>query len=85
MVGWRQACENPDIPTMIDQLELALQQHQGLIEAISQAYADVCSDGKQVLDTLQTPVTTSSMNSLTAKADYSEASGHVLDVVHEVC
>ena len=24
------------------------------------------------------------MNSITAKADYSEAAGHVLDVVHEV-
>ncbi|KAI8761240.1 triple functional domain protein isoform X2, partial [Biomphalaria glabrata] len=44
----------------------------------------VCGDGKALLDTLQTPVTSSSANSITAKADYSEAAGHVLDVVHEV-
>ncbi|XP_021366305.1 triple functional domain protein-like isoform X1 [Mizuhopecten yessoensis] len=84
VVGWRQACENPEIPSLIEELETALQQHQGLIEAISQAYAEVCGDGKQLLDTLQTPVTSSSINSLTAKADYSEAAGHILDVVHEV-
>ena len=44
----------------------------------------VCGDGKALLDTLQTPVSSSSANSITAKADYSEAAGHVLDVVHEV-
>lgn len=44
----------------------------------------VCADGKTLLDTLQTPVSTGSNNSLTAKADYSEAAAHVLDVVHEV-
>lgn len=44
----------------------------------------MCGDGKALLDTLQTPVTSSSANSITAKADYSEAAGHVLDVVHEV-
>ncbi|KAJ8320620.1 hypothetical protein KUTeg_002207 [Tegillarca granosa] len=84
VVGWRQACENPHIPNDIEELENALQLHQGLIEAISQSYAEVCGDGKQLLDTLQTPVSSNSMNSLTAKADYSEASGNVLDVVHEV-
>ena len=45
----------------------------------------MCGDGKALLDTLQTPVSSGSSNSLTAKADYSEAAGHVLDVVHEVC
>ena len=44
----------------------------------------MCGDGKALLDTLQTPVSSGSSNSLTAKADYSEAAGHVLDVVHEV-
>ena len=47
-------------------------------------YNQVCGDGKALLDTLQTPVSSGSSNSLTAKADYSEAAGHVLDVVHEV-
>ncbi|XP_052080801.1 triple functional domain protein-like isoform X2 [Mytilus californianus] len=84
VIGWRQACEDPGIPNNIHELETSLQQHQSLIEAISQSYAEVCQDGKQLLDTLQTPVSSSSMNSITAKADYSEASGHVLDVVHEV-
>ncbi|KAK3082880.1 hypothetical protein FSP39_007833 [Pinctada imbricata] len=84
VVGWRQACEDSHIPSEIENLEGALQQHQSLIEAITHAYAEVCSDGKTLLDTLQTPVTSSSVNSITAKADYSEASGHVLDVVHDV-
>ena len=84
VVGWRQACENAIIPTTIEELEDALQQHQSLIESISQCYAEVCGDGKALLDTLQTPVSSGSSNSLTAKADYSEAAGHVLDVVHEV-
>ena len=48
------------------------------------AVLQVCGDGKALLDTLQTPVSSSSANSITAKADYSEAAGHVLDVVHEV-
>ena len=43
----------------------------------------VCGDGKALLDSLQTPVCSSSANSITAKADYSESAGHVLDVVHE--
>ncbi|XP_053386213.1 kalirin-like isoform X3 [Mercenaria mercenaria] len=84
VIGWRQACESPNIPTSIEELEDSLQQHQALIESISQAYAEVCGDGKALLDTLQTPVSSGSSNSLTAKADYSEAAGHVLDVVHEV-
>ncbi|KAL3855027.1 hypothetical protein ACJMK2_014257 [Sinanodonta woodiana] len=84
VIGWRQACENPQIPSLIEELEEALQHHQVLIETISQCYAEVCGDGKALLDTLQTPVTSGSSNSLTAKADYSEAAGHVLDVVHEV-
>ncbi|CAE1271123.1 Kalirin,Triple functional domain protein [Acanthosepion pharaonis] len=81
---WRLACESPQIPSSIKELEEALQQHQTLIETISQAYAEVCADGKALLDTLQTPVTSSSNNSITAKADYSEAAGHVLDVIHDV-
>ncbi|XP_029657628.1 kalirin isoform X4 [Octopus sinensis] len=81
---WRLACESPQIPSSIKDLEEALQQHQTLIETISQAYAEVCADGKALLDTLQTPVTSSSNNSITAKADYSEAAGHVLDVIHDV-
>ena len=44
----------------------------------------LCADGKQLLDTLQTPVSSGSSNSITAKADYTEGAAHVLDVVHEV-
>lgn len=46
--------------------------------------SQLCADGKQLLDILQTPVTSGSNNSITAKADYSEGAAHVLDVVHEV-
>ncbi|XP_025096323.1 triple functional domain protein-like isoform X1 [Pomacea canaliculata] len=84
VIVWQSTCENLKIPTQIEDLEEALQAHQDLIETISQTYAEVCGDGKALLDTLQTPVTSSSANSITAKADYSEAAGHVLDVVHEV-
>ena len=44
----------------------------------------LCADGKTLLDTLQTPVSSGSHNSLTAKADYTDGASHVLDVVHEV-
>ncbi|XP_070187687.1 triple functional domain protein-like isoform X2 [Littorina saxatilis] len=84
VIVWQSTCENTKIPTNIEELEEALQGHQDLIENISQTYAEVCGDGKALLDTLQTPVSSSSANSITAKADYSEAAGHVLDVVHEV-
>ncbi|XP_012941789.1 triple functional domain protein isoform X2 [Aplysia californica] len=84
VIVWQNTCESLKIPSGIEELEEALQQHQNLIETISQTYAEVCGDGKALLDTLQTPVTSSSANSITAKADYSEAAGHVLDVVHEV-
>ena len=84
VIVWKNTCESLKIPSGIEELEEALQQHQNLIENISQTYAEVCGDGKALLDTLQTPVTSSSANSITAKADYSEAAGHVLDVVHEV-
>nr|KAG5714837.1 hypothetical protein BaRGS_000325 [Batillaria attramentaria] len=84
VIVWQSTCENTKIPTQIEDLEEALQAHQDLIETISQTYAEVCGDGKALLDTLQTPVSSSSANSITAKADYSEAAGHVLDVVHEV-
>ncbi|XP_048253877.1 triple functional domain protein-like isoform X2 [Haliotis rufescens] len=84
VTSWQNVCENLRIPSHIEDLEEALQQHQNLIETITQTYAEVCGDGKSLLDTLQTPVSSGSSNSLTAKADYSEAAGHVLDVVHEV-
>ncbi|CAG5121035.1 unnamed protein product, partial [Candidula unifasciata] len=84
VIVWQNTCENLKIPSAIEDLEEALQRHQNLIETISQTYAEVCGDGKALLDTLQTPVASSSANSITAKADYSEAAGHVLDVVHEV-
>ena len=44
----------------------------------------LCADGKTLLDTLQTPVSSGSSNSITAKADYTEGASHVLDVVHDV-
>ena len=44
----------------------------------------LCADGKQLLDSLQTPVSSGSSNSITAKADYTDGAAHVLDVVHEV-
>ena len=44
----------------------------------------LCAHGKTLLDALQTPVSSGSNNSITAKADYSDGATHVLDVVHEV-
>lgn len=41
MAGWRQACEDDHIPVEIEDLEMALQQHQNLTEVISQCYTDV--------------------------------------------
>lgn len=44
----------------------------------------MCADGKTLLDTLETPVSSGSHNSLTAKADYSQARSKVLDKIHQV-
>ena len=44
----------------------------------------LCSDGKALLDALQSPVSSDSSNSLTADADYTEGASRILDVVHEV-
>lgn len=41
VAGWRQACEDDHIPVEIEDLEMALQQHQNLTEVISQCYTDV--------------------------------------------
>ena len=41
VLGWRHACESASIPSSIEDLEEALQQHQALIETISQGYAEV--------------------------------------------
>ena len=49
------------------------------------ASLQLCGDGKQLLDTLQLPVASASNNALIAKADYTEGSSKILDVVHEVC
>ena len=46
--------------------------------------SQLCADGKTLLDTLETPVSSGSHNSLTAKADYSHARTRVLDKIHEV-
>ena len=35
VLGWRHACESAGIPSSIEDLEEALQQHQALIETIS--------------------------------------------------
>ncbi|XP_074654482.1 kalirin-like isoform X2 [Tubulanus polymorphus] len=82
--SWRVMVEKLDVPTEVPDLEETIQQQQTITEGIIQAYSEVCSDGKSLLDTLQTPVTCGSNNSLTAKADYSEGAAHVLDVIHEV-
>jgi hypothetical protein len=41
VAGWRQACEDDHLPSEIEELEMALHQHQNLTEVISQCYTDV--------------------------------------------
>lgn len=41
VIVWQNTCESLKIPSGIDDLEEALQQHQNLIETISQTYAEV--------------------------------------------
>jgi hypothetical protein len=72
------------VPDSVPQLEDAVQTHQTLMDKMAQAYTDVCADGKALLDMLQTPVSASSFNAITATADFSDAATHVLDLVHEV-
>ena len=72
------------VPEEISLLEETISQHQALIECVTRAYTTLCADGKTLLDTLQMPISSSTNNSLTAKADYTDGASHVLDVVHEV-
>ena len=44
----------------------------------------LCADGKTLLDALETPVSSGSHNSLTAKADYSQARTKIYDSIHKV-
>ena len=41
VIVWQNTCETLKVPTGIEDLEDALQQHQNLIEMISQTYAEV--------------------------------------------
>ncbi|KAK2189418.1 hypothetical protein NP493_107g06017 [Ridgeia piscesae] len=81
---WKTLCDSLQVPDEVPSLEDAIQAHQTLIERITQAYTQLCAHGKTLLDALQTPVSSGSNNSITAKADYSNGATHVLDVVHEV-
>lgn len=81
---WKARCEDVHIPDDIAQLEETISQHQALIEGLLQSYTDLCSDGKSLLDALQSPVSSGSSNSLTADVDYTEGASRVLDVVHEI-
>ena len=44
----------------------------------------VVTEGKALLDVLQTPVASTASTSITAQADYSVGAGHILDLIHEV-
>ncbi|KAK2148865.1 hypothetical protein LSH36_478g00007 [Paralvinella palmiformis] len=68
---WEKTCEELHVPDDIPSLEDKIQQHQTLLETINQSYTE-------------TPVSSGSSNSITAKADYTEGASHVLDVVHDV-
>ncbi|XP_071942493.1 kalirin-like isoform X2 [Antedon mediterranea] len=84
--GWATKCrgQGSPLPTKIEELESALLSHQRLQEDINHSYAEVCADGKSLLDALQQPVSEESEDSVTAQADYSKSATHVLDVVHEI-
>jgi kalirin len=84
MSAWREKCESVQVPDSVPQLEEAVQAHQALMDKMAQAYTDVCADGKVLLDTLQTPVSATAYNAITASADFSSGAAHVLDLVHEV-
>ncbi|XP_024113671.1 triple functional domain protein isoform X3 [Oryzias melastigma] len=82
--SWCKACGEVDLPSELQDLEEAIQHHQGLYEHITAVYSEVSQDGKALLDKLQRPLTPGSTDSLTSSANYSKAVHHVLDIIHEV-
>lgn len=81
---WSEELKNMDVPEGIGQLEQAVSRCDELRSAWTSWYNAVGTDGKHLLDTLQTPIASSANNSITATADYTLASQHVLNLVHEV-
>uniref|UniRef100_A0A8C6YEJ7 Kalirin RhoGEF kinase n=1 Tax=Naja naja TaxID=35670 RepID=A0A8C6YEJ7_NAJNA len=82
--AWCKMCSEGGLPSEMQNLELAIHHHQSLYEQVTQAYTEVSSDGKALLDVLQRPLSPGNSESLTATANYSKAVHQVLDVVHEV-
>ncbi|XP_076823491.1 triple functional domain protein-like isoform X2 [Clavelina lepadiformis] len=91
-VEWRKECDNDErYPTestttveSIPVLAQSLQKHISLHERITEAYHDVCENGKELLDFLQKPTSPSTDDVLAQLIDYSSASQQVLDSIHEV-
>ncbi|NP_001314918.1 kalirin RhoGEF kinase b isoform 1 [Danio rerio] len=84
MEGWVKSCGEVGLPTVTQELELAIHNHQNLYEQVTTAYTEVSQKGKTLLDVLQRPPPPADSGSLTAGADYSQAVRGVLEVVHEV-
>uniref|UniRef100_H2XVV8 DH domain-containing protein n=1 Tax=Ciona intestinalis TaxID=7719 RepID=H2XVV8_CIOIN len=91
-IEWRRECENNERYPMestttvasISVIEQSLQKHTDLHDRITEAYHDVCDNGKELLDFLQKPTTSSNDDVISQLIDYSSASQQVLDSIHNV-
>ncbi|ESO07374.1 hypothetical protein HELRODRAFT_191159 [Helobdella robusta] len=81
---WVGMCDDVKVPDNVQQLEEMISTHQSLIDNVLACYTQVCADGKLLLDTLQTPVSSGSNNSLVAKADYTDGASRIMEIIHEV-
>ncbi|CAF1006794.1 unnamed protein product, partial [Didymodactylos carnosus] len=78
---WKHLCSLTDDITSIqsiDQLECLLQQHYRLSDNISKIYADICSDGKAIIDSVAPPQTSDD------QLDFRSSARHILEIVQEI-
>ncbi|CAF1274950.1 unnamed protein product, partial [Didymodactylos carnosus] len=79
--AWKHLCSlTDDIIAIqnIDQLECLLQQHYRLSDNISKIYADICSDGKAIIDSVAPPQTSDD------QLDFRSSARHILEIVQEI-
>ncbi|KAL2084885.1 hypothetical protein ACEWY4_020403 [Coilia grayii] len=82
--AWREACAEEKLPSELQDLEEAIQQHQNLYELFSNAYTKVSQEGKVLLERLQRPLAVGGGDSAAPSASLSQTVRAVLEVVHEV-
>ena len=76
---WKAQCSSNQIANSVQEAESLLKKHHELSDEISQIYAEVCNDGKAILDSIQ-----SSQSTQVGQMEFKQAASHILDIVYEI-